>query len=88
MTASKVYINVRCEFDRDGFVHPRSIVWTDGSVYDIDKVLSIRHLYSPASGGQGECFTVQVQGHEKRLFYEQIRETSGNHIGRWFVEAR
>ena len=88
MNASKVYVRVRCEFDRDGFVHPRAIEWTDGSVYDIDKVLSIRHLYSPDSDGHGECFTICVQGHEKRLFYERFFEANGNRIGRWFVEAR
>ncbi len=87
MTISKVYVDVRCEFDGDGFVHPRSIVWSDGSVYEIDRVLSIRHLYSPA-GGHGECFTISVQGREKRLFYERIPEMTGNRIGRWFVEAR
>ena len=82
----KVYVRVRAEFDKDGFVHPRAIIWKDGQVYDIDRVLDVRFLHSSKAGGMGDRFTIRVCGQERYLFYERISEMEGNHIGRWFIE--
>jgi len=83
----KVYVRVNAVFDREGFVQPKAIVWTDGRVYPIDKVIDIKHMHASKAGGDGDCFTIVVSGKTRQLFYERFRELEGNHVGRWFVEA-
>lgn len=86
MNESKVYVRVRAEFDREGFVHPRSIIWSDGREYEIDRVTDIKHMHASKAGGNGDRFTIRVQGRERYLFYERIPDLEGNHLGKWFVE--
>ena len=40
MESSKVYVNVMAEFTNDGRLLPRSFIWKDGHVYEIQKVSS------------------------------------------------
>ena len=37
MESSKVYVNVMAEFTADGRLLPRSFIWKDGHVYEIQK---------------------------------------------------
>ena len=87
MNESKVYVRVKADFDRQGFVHPKAITWTDGRVYEIDKVVDIKHMRAGKAGGNGDRFTVMIGGRERYLFYERFAELEGNHVGRWFVET-
>lgn len=74
----KVYVTVRADFSADGQLLPRSFVWEDGRVYQIEKVKDIRRAASLKAGGVGLRYTCMIQGREKHLFYE------GN--CRWFME--
>ena len=87
MNEHKVYVRVNAEFDKDGFVHPKSIIWNNGIEYEINKVLDIKHMYASKAGGNGDRFTIRLRGKERYLFYERIPELEGNHVGRRFVEV-
>ena len=86
MNSNKIYVRVNAEFDRDGFVHPLAIIWTDGRRYDIDRVTAVKHMHASKAGGNGARFTINVQGRERYLFYERTAELEGNYVGKWFVE--
>jgi hypothetical protein len=40
------------------------------------------------AGGQGDRYTVMINGHQSYLFFERNASLTGNNIGRWFVERR
>ena len=42
MESSKVYVNVMAEFTNDGRLLPRSFIWKDGHVYEIQDRKSTR----------------------------------------------
>lgn len=84
----KVYVDVKAEFTKEGQLLPRSFIWEDGTRYIIDRVLECKPAAAMRSGGQGERFTVRVQGRERYLFFERSTEISGVNLGRWFVERR
>ena len=85
---SKVYVPVDVEFRSDGTMLPRIIVWEDGTRYEIDKILDIRQAAAMKAGGQGDRYTISVQGQQSFLFFEHLPNQTGNCIGRWFVERR
>ena len=41
MESSKVYVNVMAEFTKDGRLLPRSFIWKDGQVYEIQRVTDV-----------------------------------------------
>jgi len=88
MADLKVYVEVIAVFDRDGRMLPRSLTWEDGRKYLIDRVVAISPAAALKVGGQGDRYTVRVQGKEKYLFFERSGSISGNNLGRWFVERR
>ena len=85
---AKVYVQVNADFGTDGRMFPRSLVWEDGTRYDIDKVLACKPAAAMRAGGQGERFTIQVNGRESYLFFERGTEMSGPNLGKWFVERK
>jgi hypothetical protein len=85
---AKVYVQVNADFGADGRMFPRSLVWEDGTRYDIDRVLACKPAAAMRAGGQGERFTIQVNGRESYLFFERSTEVSGVNLGRWFVERK
>lgn len=84
----KVYVQVNADFTSDGTMLPRVIVWEDGEKYTIDRVTDIRQAASMKAGGQGDRYTVIINGHQSYLFFERSAELTGNNIGRWFVERK
>ena len=84
----KAYVGVNAEFDPDGIMFPRSLVWEDGVTYEIDRVIDIRPSYAAKAGGQGDRYTIMVKGQRRYLFFERSTNVKGNVIGRWFVERR
>ena len=81
----RVYVPVCADFDAQGRMLPRSIVWEDGERYEIDRVKSIRPGFSAKAGGEGDRYIITVHGRETNLYFERIPSVSGNHIGKWFV---
>ena len=84
----KKYVNVRVDFNDEGIMLPRSIVWTDGHEYAIDRVKDIRSAPALKAGGQGDRYTVMVAGKERFLFFEHNADYGNERIGRWFVEVK
>lgn len=84
----KVYVSVLVAFNAQGVMYPRALVWEDGHRYDIEKVLDVRQAAAMKAGGQGDRYTIRVNGNESYLFFERSTNLSGNNIGRWFVERR
>lgn len=76
----KVYVGVNADFNPEGKCRPKSIIFENGRVYEIDKVLQACRAASTKVGGTGIRYTVTIFGHETFLFNERN--------GRWFVEAK
>lgn len=84
----KVYVPVSADFDADGRLIPTSLTWEDGTVYTIDRILDIRQAPALKAGGQGDRYTVVINGGQSYLFFERNASMTGNNLGRWFVERR
>ena len=87
-TNTKVYVRVRADFSEEGIMLPREITWEDGKKFEIDRILDIRQAPALKAGGQGDRYTIMVQGKQSYLFFERSTNLTGNVIGRWFVERR
>ena len=79
VTIKKVYVNVMAEFTKDGNLMPRTIIWEDGTNYEIQRINDCRRAASLRAGGVGLRYTCVIGGQEKYLFYED------NNM--WFVEG-
>jgi hypothetical protein len=75
----KRYVEVISKTDEDGNVTPLKVVWSDGHIYDVDRVMDRRRACSLKTGGTGIRYTISVGGKSTYLFYEGPR---------WFVEAK
>lgn len=84
----KVYVPVSADFDADGRLIPTSLTWENGTVFTIDRVLDIRQAPALKAGGQGDRYTVVINGRQSYLFFERNASIAGNTLGRWFVERR
>ena len=80
MENCKVYVSVTAVFTKEGKLVPKSFIWKNGHVYDIQKVTDVRRAASLRAGGAGLRYTCIVDGRESHLFYEE------NNL--WFVEER
>ena len=85
---AKVYVQVVADFNIDGVMLPRVVIWEDGEKYVIDRVIDIRQAAARKAGGQGDRYTIEVRGQISYLFFERVPQLTGNVIGRWFVERK
>ena len=85
---AKVYVQVNADFNTDGVMLPRVLIWEDGEKYVVDRVVDIRQAAARKAGGQGDRYTIEVRGHKSYLFCERVPQLTGNVIGRWFVERK
>lgn len=85
---AKVYVPVITRFDDEGNMRPMNITWEDGRTYSIDRVLDIRPAAAMKAGGQGDRYTIVVNGKQSYLFFEHSPKITGCQFGRWFVERR
>lgn len=88
MDEIKVYVDVLAKFDSDGVLIPICITWEDGHKYYIDRVTRICQAAAQKAGGQGDRYTVLINGKQSYLFFERNASIAGNNIGRWFVERK
>lgn len=88
MKNPKVYVQVDVEFREDGRMMPRAILWEDGRRFEIDRVTDIRQAAAERAEGQGDRYTVIINGRQSYLFFERTSRLTGSRIGRWFVERR
>ena len=77
--ARKVYVEVTARFNTEGRITPLSLVWEDGTLFEIDKVLDSRRAASLKAGGIGLRYSVQIGKRQSYLYYKEPR---------WFVEAK
>ncbi|MDY6289972.1 MAG: hypothetical protein SPL86_00640 [Succiniclasticum sp.] len=73
----KINLQVNADFDLDGNVHPKAIIWEDGRVFEIDRILDVRRAASLKAGGLGIRYICRIRGKEVKLFNDE---------GRWFME--
>jgi len=65
--SKRVEVKVVVEFDLDGQIVPISIIWPDGRVFSVDRLLDVR--MAPAkSGGSGMRFLCRIMGKEVPLY--------------------
>ena len=84
----KVYVPVEVGFDSQGRMVPHTITWEDGRKYEIDKVTDVRPAPAMKASGQGDRYTIWVNGQQSYLFFERYATVTGCNLGRWFVERR
>ena len=84
----KVYVPVDVSFREDGTMLPNTITWEDGTKFEIDRVTDIRQAAAMRAGGQGDRYTIHINGKQSYLFFERSASISGCKLGRWFVERR
>ena len=75
----KVYVEVTARFDTEVKITPLSLLWENGTRYEIDRILDVRRAASLKAGGTGIRYTIRIGGRDSYLFYEDPR---------WFVEAK
>jgi len=73
----KTFVKVTAEHDEQGQIRPILLTWTDGRIYEIDKVTDVRQAPSLKGGGLGIRYTCKIRGKEVYLFCDE---------GKWFVE--
>ena len=73
----KINLEVNAKFDLEGNVRPTSIIWEDGRVFAIDRVLDVRRAASLKAGGVGVRYICRICGKTVALFNDE---------GKWFVE--
>ena len=88
----KVIVEVIVDFLRNGDMVPREIIWIDDNEeqirYPIDRVKDVCQAASRRAGGQGDRYTILVNGQETYLFFDRSANLSGRVIGTWYVERR
>ncbi len=77
--ARKVFVEVTAKFDTEGRIIPLSLLWEDGTLYEINRVLDVRRAASLKAGGMGIRYTVSIGGRQSYLYFEEPK---------WFVEAK
>lgn len=84
MYPQRVYVELGVRFSPDGAMTPLQLIWKDGRIFEIDKVVEVRRAASGA-GSMGLRYTVKIMGQERRLFFEDTYSDTGR--PRWFVET-
>ena len=74
----KKYVKVYMEIDENGCKTPKTIIYND-QVFEIDRVLDVKHAPSMKVGGVGERYHVRIRGKETYIFFEN---------NKWFVEEK
>ena len=73
----KINLEVNADFDLEGNIRPRAIIWEDGRMYEVDRVLDIRRAASLKAGGVGMRYTCRIREKTEKLFIDE---------GKWFME--
>lgn len=76
---TKTFVKVTAEHDENGKTKPLALVWTNGKLYEIDRVTDVRQAPSRKAGGLGIRYICRIRGKEVYLFEDE---------GKWFVENK
>lgn len=76
----KVYISVYLRISEQGYMKPVAVEWTDGTRFEIDKVIDERNAPPEHTGGVlTRKYKVLIKGKEKIIYLDK-------QTNRWFVE--
>ncbi len=76
----KVYVSAYLKISTDGIMKPVAIEWTDGTRYEIDKIIDERNAPPEHTGGVlTRKYRVIINGREKIIYLDK-------QTNRWFVE--
>ena len=67
----KINLEVIAKFDVNGNIRPVSIVWEDGRVFPVDRILDIRKAASLKAGGLGMRYICRICRGKRWLSYTQ-----------------
>ena len=70
-------ITVIAKMKENNLVVPIQIVWDDGRVFEIDKILDIRKAASTKGGGKGIRYLVEIKNQERYIWLDDYY---------WFIE--
>ena len=71
-------ITVIAKMDNNANVIPLKIIWEDGRIFEIDKILDIRKKASTKGGGKGLRYTIIIKNQEKYIWLDDYY---------WFIEV-
>lgn len=86
--AIKTYVQVNVDFAADGRMRPMSVIWVDGHIFEIDRILDVRPASAARAGGQGDRYTIRMGDNITYLFFEHSVDERSHVLGRWFVEKK
>lgn len=75
----KKYVDVIVRCYPDGKVMPLAVWWSNGKMFEIDRVLDVRPAASLKAGGAGIRYTCRIMGRQTYIWREEDK---------WFVEAK
>ena len=79
MDRVREYVSVNATFREYVMILPTEILWEDGRVFPIDRVLEIKRAASLKVGGSGIRYTCRIGRNQTYLFLDD---------NRWFVEKK
>jgi len=78
----KVRVGVYLFTSEYGKTTPIALVWEDGRVFKIDKVISVKNCNPKYVGAVSpEQYEIKIGGSVRYLYYE-------NYINKWFIEVK
>lgn len=80
MSEYKIYVDVLARFTSDGQLRPLAVIWRDGRIFSIEKVLGCERAVSRRAGGTGIRYSCRMCGKVHYLYYEENNK--------WFVEKK
>ena len=78
-TKGITFVEVTARFDIFGNIMPVSIMWEDGTVYDIDNVLTHKNVDGLQKNSVATMFIVIIKEEQKCIFLDN---------GRWYVKPK
>lgn len=76
----KVYISMLLHIDNDGVMKPVAVEWTDGTKYEIDKIIDERNAPPEHTGGVlTRKYRVIIKGKERVIYLDK-------QTNKWLVE--
>jgi hypothetical protein len=77
--SSKVFVEITAKHDIQGNIHPLTVKWEDGRIFEVDRLLDVRKAASLKAGGMGMRYTCRICNKQVYLFNDE---------GKWFMERK
>jgi hypothetical protein len=77
--SNKVFVEITAKHDIQGNIHPLTVKWEDGRIFEVDRLLDVRKAASLKSGGMGMRYTCRICNKQVYLFNDEDK---------WFMERK